>query len=135
MTLHRVVADEIPGSPCRSPKSIQTPIMDAGTVYGTDEDYLQVRCTHAHRVQIAASCATAYHGMEVASVMTFSAAWLSCLLAPLPGAAQCGTAFVLPSRHVLPSTTWQRCAEYVARAWHMLPAHVRWQSAAGGLIA
>ena len=43
MRLDRVVSDEIEGTPCRSPKSIQTPLLDAGPVYGTDEDYLQVR--------------------------------------------------------------------------------------------
>ena len=53
MTLGRVVADEDPDTMCRMPRVTTIPLIDAGTVYGPDEEFLQrtLRAPHSCRLR------------------------------------------------------------------------------------
>ena len=42
MTLFRLTVDQSDGK-CRVPLTVNTPVLDAGPVYGTNEEYLKVR--------------------------------------------------------------------------------------------
>ena len=53
MTLGRVIVDEDPETMCRMPRVTTRPLVDAGTVYGPDEEFLQrtLRAPHSCRLR------------------------------------------------------------------------------------